>query len=69
MKCNIEESIHQPTSDDLENGIPKHSVPTMIRNCMDSRKSDCIYFKTIFDETENYTIALNACLYGYRKEQ
>ena len=68
MKCDNEEFIHKPTSDDLENGTPKHSRPSVVGICMDSRKSNCIYFKNIIDETESYKIELNACLYGYRKE-
>ena len=60
------EPSHQPSQSDLVNGFPKNSIPSQLRICLDSRKSNCVYYKEFIDTTESYEANLSLCLYGYR---
>lgn len=68
-ECEVfENGQYIPGEEKLLDGVPKNSLSSLIRVCMDARRGDCVYHKHLILETEYYEAKVDLCLHAYRKD-
>ncbi|SHJ94516.1 hypothetical protein SAMN02745165_03601 [Malonomonas rubra DSM 5091] len=58
---------HIPTEENMIDGVPKNSLSSLLRVCMDERSERCVYHKRLALDTEYYLAQVDLCFYAYRK--
>lgn len=57
-----------PGEDKIIDGVPKNSLSSLLRVCMDKRREQCVYHNRLTLSTEFYEANVDLCLHAYRKD-
>lgn len=57
-----------PDEDKFIDGVPKNSLSSLLRVCMDKRRDQCVYHNRLSVKTEFYEANVDLCLHAYRKD-
>ena len=70
LDCKEKQHKHIPRAFHLtEDGIPKNSAESKIRNCCDTRWSDCPYNYTLSITTQEYSVVdQSLCMYAFKSK-
>ncbi len=61
-------SQYIPGEDKLVDGVPKNSLSSLLRVCMDERRENCVYHKRLTLNAEYYEAKVDLCFHAYRKD-
>jgi len=57
-----------PGEETLVDGVPKNSLSSLLRVCMDERRERCIYHRRLAVDTDHYEAKIDLCFHAYRKD-